>query len=41
MLSLGDAHGGIGRAAPLVDCAGLQDAKHLQDAFGLVGLCPK
>jgi phospholipid/cholesterol/gamma-HCH transport system substrate-binding protein len=38
--SFADANGGIGRAAPLATCYGLQDDKQLQGLFGVTGLCP-
>ncbi len=41
VVSSGDAHGGIGRAFPLVTCEGLQDMETLQSALGVLGLCPK
>lgn len=40
VLSMGDAHGGIGRSAPLIDCGGLQATQQLQGIFDLTGLCP-
>jgi ABC-type transporter Mla subunit MlaD len=39
--SSGDANGGIGRAAPLVTCYGLQGNALLQQLLGVLGLCPK
>jgi len=36
-----DAHGAIGRATRVVDCAGLQDQQLLQAAIGVLGACPK
>lgn len=41
LFSTADAHGGIGRAARLVTCDGLERQSALQDFFGVVGLCPK
>jgi phospholipid/cholesterol/gamma-HCH transport system substrate-binding protein len=39
-VSSGDANGGIGRAAVLATCYGLQDVPFLQQLTGTVGLCP-
>lgn len=41
ILSLGDAHGGIGRATVTASCVGLQGLKELQDGFRLLGICPE
>jgi ABC-type transporter Mla subunit MlaD len=38
--SFADANGGIGRAAPLFTCYGLQDVTRLQRLWGVAGLCP-
>jgi virulence factor Mce-like protein len=40
VVSSGDANGGIGRAAPLATCYGLQGIATLQKLLNLVGLCP-
>ncbi|MCW3066792.1 MAG: hypothetical protein JWN32_3964 [Solirubrobacterales bacterium] len=41
IVSSGDANGGIGRAAPLVTCYGLQGLAQLQRLLGVLGACPK
>ncbi len=41
VVSSGDANGGIGRAAPLATCYGLQGIPALQPLFGLLKLCPQ
>jgi hypothetical protein len=41
VISVGDAHGGIGRAQVLLNCAGAQVVPAFQRAFGVLGLCPK
>jgi phospholipid/cholesterol/gamma-HCH transport system substrate-binding protein len=41
VVSSGDANGGIGRAAPLATCYGLQGNALLQQLLGVAGLCPK
>lgn len=41
VVSLGDANGGIGRAAPLVTCYGLQDIPVLSKLLNLGGICPQ
>jgi virulence factor Mce-like protein len=41
VVSSGDANGGIGRAAPLATCYGLQGITVVQNLLGVAGLCPK
>jgi hypothetical protein len=41
VISLGDAHGGIGRAQVLLNCYGVQGMTTIQRALGVLGLCPK
>jgi virulence factor Mce-like protein len=41
IVSSGDANGGIGRAAPLATCYGLQGITVLQGILGVAGLCPQ
>jgi phospholipid/cholesterol/gamma-HCH transport system substrate-binding protein len=41
VISVGDAHGGIGRAQVLLNCFGAQSIPTIQKALGVVGLCPK
>jgi phospholipid/cholesterol/gamma-HCH transport system substrate-binding protein len=41
VISLGDAHGGIGRAQVLLNCYGVQGMTGIQRALGVLGLCPK
>lgn len=41
VVSSGDANGGIGRAAPLATCYGLQGVAVLQQLLNVVGLCPR
>jgi phospholipid/cholesterol/gamma-HCH transport system substrate-binding protein len=41
VISLSDAHGGIGRAEALLNCYGAQAIKPFQQAFGVLGLCQK
>jgi phospholipid/cholesterol/gamma-HCH transport system substrate-binding protein len=41
VISLGDAHGGIGRAQVMADCYGAQSLPKLQPAFALFNACPK
>ena len=41
VISLGDAHGGIGRAQVLLNCYGAQGIPQIQHALGVFGLCPK
>jgi phospholipid/cholesterol/gamma-HCH transport system substrate-binding protein len=41
VISVGDAHGGIGRAQVIVNCYGVQSLSKLQPLFSLLGVCPK
>jgi phospholipid/cholesterol/gamma-HCH transport system substrate-binding protein len=41
VISLGDAHGGIGRAQVLMNCYGAQAVPAFERAVGAFGLCPK
>jgi phospholipid/cholesterol/gamma-HCH transport system substrate-binding protein len=41
VISVGDAHGGIGRAQVLLNCDGAQGEVALQRAFGVLGICPR
>lgn len=41
VISVGDAHGGIGRAQVLLNCDGAQDLTEFQHALGVFGLCPQ
>jgi phospholipid/cholesterol/gamma-HCH transport system substrate-binding protein len=41
VVSSGDANGGIGRAAPLATCYGLQSIPALRPLFGALKVCPQ
>jgi phospholipid/cholesterol/gamma-HCH transport system substrate-binding protein len=41
VISVGDAHGGIGRAQVLLNCVGGQSTPVFEHALGASGLCPK
>jgi phospholipid/cholesterol/gamma-HCH transport system substrate-binding protein len=41
VISVGDAHGGIGRAQVLLNCYGAQNLTVVQRSLGVLGLCPK
>jgi phospholipid/cholesterol/gamma-HCH transport system substrate-binding protein len=41
VISLGDAHGGIGRAQVMLNCVGAQSIPTFAHALGAFGLCPK
>ncbi|MCW3017055.1 MAG: hypothetical protein JWO02_4147 [Solirubrobacterales bacterium] len=41
VISVGDAHGGIGRAQVIVNCYGVQSLSKLQPLFSLLGVCPE
>jgi phospholipid/cholesterol/gamma-HCH transport system substrate-binding protein len=41
VISVGDAHGGIGRAQVLLNCFGAQNLQAIQRALGVLGVCPK
>jgi phospholipid/cholesterol/gamma-HCH transport system substrate-binding protein len=41
VISVGDAHGGIGRAQVLLNCYGAQGVEAFQRAIGVLGLCPR
>jgi phospholipid/cholesterol/gamma-HCH transport system substrate-binding protein len=41
VISVGDAHGGIGRAEVIANCYGVQSLSKLQPVLALFGLCPK
>jgi phospholipid/cholesterol/gamma-HCH transport system substrate-binding protein len=41
VISVGDAHGGIGRAQVLLNCYGAQNLPAVQRTLGVLGLCPQ
>jgi phospholipid/cholesterol/gamma-HCH transport system substrate-binding protein len=41
VISVGDAHGGIGRAQVMANCYGAQQLAAVQKTLGILGLCPK